>query len=75
MQIILLERVEKLGSIGDVVTVKDGYARNLPAAEQEGAARQRCQPQGIRSQPRTDRSPITPNAAPKPNSAADRSMA
>ncbi|MCB2072271.1 MAG: 50S ribosomal protein L9 [Novosphingobium sp.] len=28
MEIILLERVEKLGSIGDVVTVKDGYARN-----------------------------------------------
>jgi large subunit ribosomal protein L9 len=28
MQIILLERVEKLGSIGDVVTVKDGFARN-----------------------------------------------
>ena len=28
MQIILLERVEKLGHIGDVVTVKDGFARN-----------------------------------------------
>jgi large subunit ribosomal protein L9 len=28
MQIILLERVEKLGGIGDVVNVKDGYARN-----------------------------------------------
>ncbi len=28
MEIILLERVEKLGAIGDVVTVKDGYARN-----------------------------------------------
>jgi len=28
MQLILLERVEKLGQIGDVVTVKDGYARN-----------------------------------------------
>lgn len=28
MEIILLERVEKLGTIGDVVTVKDGYARN-----------------------------------------------
>jgi len=28
MQIILLERVENLGSIGDVVSVKDGYARN-----------------------------------------------
>ena len=28
MDIILLERIEKLGTIGDVVTVKDGYARN-----------------------------------------------
>ena len=28
MDIILLERVEKLGSIGDIVTVKNGYARN-----------------------------------------------
>lgn len=28
MDIILLERVEKLGNIGDVVTVKDGFARN-----------------------------------------------
>jgi large subunit ribosomal protein L9 len=29
MQVILLERVEKLGQIGDVVTVKDGFARNF----------------------------------------------
>ncbi|PZU12795.1 MAG: 50S ribosomal protein L9 [Sphingobium sp.] len=29
MEIILLERIEKLGGIGDVVTVKDGYARNF----------------------------------------------
>ena len=28
MELILLERIEKLGSIGDVVNVKDGYARN-----------------------------------------------
>ena len=28
MQIILLERIENLGTIGDVVTVKDGFARN-----------------------------------------------
>ncbi|MDE8651221.1 50S ribosomal protein L9 [Novosphingobium album (ex Liu et al. 2023)] len=28
MDIILLERIEKLGAIGDVVSVKDGYARN-----------------------------------------------
>ncbi len=29
MDVILLERVEKLGAIGDVVSVKDGYARNF----------------------------------------------
>lgn len=29
MDIILLERIEKLGAIGDVVTVKDGFARNF----------------------------------------------
>ncbi|MEO9825471.1 MAG: 50S ribosomal protein L9 [Paracoccaceae bacterium] len=29
MQVILLERVAKLGQMGDVVSVKDGYARNF----------------------------------------------
>jgi large subunit ribosomal protein L9 len=29
MQVILLERVENLGSIGDEVKVRDGYARNF----------------------------------------------
>ena len=29
MEVILLERVDKLGAIGDVVTVKDGFARNF----------------------------------------------
>ena len=29
MEVILLERVEKLGQIGDVVTVRDGFARNF----------------------------------------------
>ena len=29
MKVVLLERVEKLGAIGDVVTVKDGFARNF----------------------------------------------
>ena len=28
MEVILLERVEKLGAIGDVVSVKNGFARN-----------------------------------------------
>lgn len=29
MEIILLERIRKLGQMGDVVTVKDGFARNF----------------------------------------------
>jgi large subunit ribosomal protein L9 len=29
MKIVLLERIAKLGQMGDVVTVKDGYARNF----------------------------------------------
>ena len=28
MEVILIENIEKLGKIGDVVRVKDGYARN-----------------------------------------------
>ena len=35
MEVILLERIEKLGQMGDVVSVKPGYARNflLPQAK------------------------------------------
>jgi large subunit ribosomal protein L9 len=35
MKVVLLERVERLGSLGDVVVVKDGFARNflLPNAK------------------------------------------
>ena len=29
MQIILLEKIGGLGNLGDVVTVKNGYARNF----------------------------------------------
>lgn len=29
MQVILLQRVQKLGQMGEVVNVKDGYARNF----------------------------------------------
>ena len=29
MKVILLERVERLGALGDIVTVKDGFARNF----------------------------------------------
>lgn len=35
MQVILLERVAKLGQMGDVVNVKDGYARNFLLPQQK----------------------------------------
>ncbi len=41
MEIILLERIEKLGQMGDLARVKDGYARNhlLPAGKALRATR------------------------------------
>jgi len=36
MEIILLERVGKLGKIGDIVKVKDGYARNYLLPQKKG---------------------------------------
>ena len=35
MKVILLERVERLGVLGDVVTVKDGFARNFLLPEKK----------------------------------------
>ena len=35
MKVILMEQVEKLGQMGDVVTVKDGYARNFLLPQQK----------------------------------------
>lgn len=42
MNVILLERIEKLGQMGDVVTVKPGYARNylLPQKKALRASKQ-----------------------------------
>ena len=39
MKVVLLERVDKLGGIGDVVDVKPGYARNFLLPQVQGAAR------------------------------------
>jgi ribosomal protein L9 len=39
MDVILLERVEKLGQIGDVVSVKAGYARNFLLPRKKPTAR------------------------------------
>ncbi|NNL18533.1 MAG: 50S ribosomal protein L9, partial [Boseongicola sp.] len=40
MQVILLERVANLGQMGDIVSVKDGYARNflLPQGKAQTAS-------------------------------------
>ena len=45
MNIILLERIEKLGQIGDMVTVKSGYARNflLPKGKAVFASKENIQ--------------------------------
>ena len=42
MQVILMERVAKLGALGEVVTVKDGYARNylLPQGKARFASKE-----------------------------------
>ena len=55
MDVILLERVEKLGQIGDVVSVKNGFARKLSPAAQEGAPLQRGQSQAVRIEQGADR--------------------
>jgi large subunit ribosomal protein L9 len=36
MDIVLLQRIEKLGQMGDVVSVKDGYARNFLLPQGKG---------------------------------------
>ncbi len=36
MQVILLEKVVNLGNLGDVVRVKDGYARNFLIPQPHG---------------------------------------
>ncbi len=64
MEVILLERIEKLGQMGDVVNVKPGYARNylLPKrkalrATKENVAgfeRERVQLQGVNLDLRRD---------------------
>ncbi|MBX9926382.1 MAG: 50S ribosomal protein L9, partial [Hyphomicrobiaceae bacterium] len=53
MEVILLQRIGRLGQMGDVVTVKDGYARNflLPQKKALRATKEnRTQFEGQRAQ-------------------------
>ena len=42
MEIILLEKIQNLGHLGDVVSVKDGYARNflIPSGKAQRATKE-----------------------------------
>lgn len=74
MKLVLLERVENLGAMGDVVTVRPGYARNylLP---QEKALRATEANLAV-SKPSAKRSKSAmPNGLPKPPRPAKRSTA
>ena len=55
MEVILLERVEKLGAHRRRGQGQERVRPQLPSAQQEGAPRQRVQPQAVRNQPRADR--------------------
>ena len=66
MQVILLERVAKLGQMGDIVNVKDGYARNYLLPQKKALWASRDQHRGS-SRPRKPSSkPATWNPSRKP---------
>ena len=48
MEVILLERVARLGQMGDVVRVKDGFARNFLLPRGKALARDRREPDALR---------------------------
>ena len=52
MQVILLEKVVNVGNLGDVVKVKDGYARNFLIPQKHGPPCHRSGCRRVRSQAR-----------------------
>ena len=48
MEVILLERVGKLGQMGDVVRVKDGFRTKLLVATRQGTSRHGRQQEAVR---------------------------
>ncbi len=44
MQVILLEKIVNLGSLGDVVKVRDRFRPQLPDSEWEGEASHAAEP-------------------------------
>ena len=52
MQIILLEKIANVGNLGDVVKVKDGFARNFLIPQGQGEARDAREPEAARREAR-----------------------
>ena len=48
MQVILLERIGRLGQMGDIVKVRPGFRAQLPSASGQGAARHQGQHVALR---------------------------
>ena len=57
MKVILLERVEKLGQMGDVVKVKDGFARNYLLPKKKALRANKANLECFEGQKRATRSP------------------
>ena len=75
MEVILLERVAKLGQMGEVVRVKDGFARNFLLPQGQGAARDRGQQVQVRRHEGRPRRPRTSRPRARPTRSAQSSTA
>ena len=65
MQIILLEKIANVGNLGDVVKVKDGFARNflIPQGKAKRATRR---------EPEAASRPSAPSSKPRPTPSSTR---
>ena len=66
MQVILLERVEKLGQMGDEVKVKDGFARNFLLPKKKALRATKANRDYFRDPAGAARSPQSRDASRKP---------
>ena len=72
MQVILLEKVANLGNLGDVVKVKDGFARNFLIPDQGCAPRHRSRHQREFEARRADSRRRPPRSSPAPRALAEK---
>ena len=73
IELILLERVEKLGQMGQLVKVKPGFARNYLLPQKKAHARDKGEPGLFRDPARPARSQQPAAQRPKRRKSAARS--